>query len=236
MTPCPHAPNGCNYPEGECSGACRSPALVAIPDDWTPTAENINALPGPLRRFIHDLAANADPAGTVRELAQMKDVCRELEASNRMLRDAAPVAQQAYHAKVNGNLRFEIESLTKERDHWRQRAQAAYEKDKGEVWYWQGDGADHPESMVNSLTVVIRADQLRALMAVPVGHAGVIIWAGDRQVKRLLTEAEIKSAQSPGFALSVAALQCLDEVAAPQQPAPTTWERKRPDDSEGGAL
>lgn len=32
------------------------------------------------------------------------------------------------------------------------------------VWIWQGDGEDHPDSMVNSLTVVIRADQLRALV------------------------------------------------------------------------
>ena len=30
-----------------------------------------------------------------------------------------------------------------------------------EVWFWQGDGTDHPESMVSSLTVVIRADDLR---------------------------------------------------------------------------
>lgn len=32
-----------------------------------------------------------------------------------------------------------------------------------EVWYWQGDGEDHPESMVNSLPVVIRAGELNAL-------------------------------------------------------------------------
>ncbi|WP_339869002.1 hypothetical protein [Pseudohongiella nitratireducens] len=32
------------------------------------------------------------------------------------------------------------------------------------VWIWQGDGEDRPDSMVNSLTVVIRADQLRALV------------------------------------------------------------------------
>lgn len=34
-----------------------------------------------------------------------------------------------------------------------------------EVWYWQGDGEDHPESMVNSLPVVIRAEDLKELIS-----------------------------------------------------------------------
>lgn len=33
------------------------------------------------------------------------------------------------------------------------------------VWYWQGDGYDHPESLTSDAVVVIRADQLRALLA-----------------------------------------------------------------------
>ena len=32
------------------------------------------------------------------------------------------------------------------------------------IWYWQGDGYDQPESLVNEVVVVIRADQLRALL------------------------------------------------------------------------
>jgi hypothetical protein len=39
-----------------------------IPDDWTPTSAAINALPEPLRRFIHDIETRADPAGDVRDL------------------------------------------------------------------------------------------------------------------------------------------------------------------------
>lgn len=35
--------------------------------NWTPTAANINGLPPALRRYIHDLETNADPAGTIRE-------------------------------------------------------------------------------------------------------------------------------------------------------------------------
>ncbi|MDL5034406.1 hypothetical protein QRD43_21060 [Pelomonas sp. APW6] len=34
-----------------------------------------------------------------------------------------------------------------------------------DVWYWQGDGHDHLESMVHQLPVVIRAEQLRELLA-----------------------------------------------------------------------
>ncbi len=41
-------------------------ATFGIPADWTPTAEIINALPEPLRRYIHDLQTHVDPAGTIR--------------------------------------------------------------------------------------------------------------------------------------------------------------------------
>ena len=37
----------------------------------------------------------------------------------------------------------------------------------GESWCWRGDGSDNLGSMVGSLPVVIRADQLRALIASP---------------------------------------------------------------------
>lgn len=32
------------------------------------------------------------------------------------------------------------------------------------VWYWQGDGYDHPESMGESMVVVIRASDLKQLI------------------------------------------------------------------------
>lgn len=37
---------------------------VNISLDWVPTPDNINALPKPLRDFIHHLSTEADPAGT----------------------------------------------------------------------------------------------------------------------------------------------------------------------------
>lgn len=33
--------------------------------DWTPTSANINALPEPLRRYIHDIETNSDYAGII---------------------------------------------------------------------------------------------------------------------------------------------------------------------------
>ncbi len=47
---------------------------------WLPTAENINALPGPIRGYICDLETRADPAGEVRELVVARDTIRQLEA------------------------------------------------------------------------------------------------------------------------------------------------------------
>lgn len=43
-----------------------------IPGDWRPTAENVNALPTPLRRYIHELETGCDPAGDVRRLYFLK--------------------------------------------------------------------------------------------------------------------------------------------------------------------
>ena len=40
---------------------------------WTPTAEATNALPEPLRSFIHELETNCDPAGLVRENMFLKE-------------------------------------------------------------------------------------------------------------------------------------------------------------------
>jgi hypothetical protein len=43
-----------------------------VADDWIPTAENINALPPPLRRYIHWLHEEADPQSTIRENYRLK--------------------------------------------------------------------------------------------------------------------------------------------------------------------
>lgn len=48
-------------------------------NNWLPTTGNINALPKPLREYIHNLETIADPAGTVRENAIAVDTIAGLE-------------------------------------------------------------------------------------------------------------------------------------------------------------
>jgi hypothetical protein len=47
--------------------------------NWTPTAENINALPRPLREYIHRLEANTDPGGNVQKAAVLEEQLRALQ-------------------------------------------------------------------------------------------------------------------------------------------------------------
>ena len=49
-----------------------------VRDDWSPTTEAINALPEPLRRYIHDLETQSDPAGMVAENILLKEQIKAL--------------------------------------------------------------------------------------------------------------------------------------------------------------
>lgn len=53
--------------------------IVDIPDEWQPTAANINALPEPLRRYIMLIETNADPTLTVQQNWLLKDQADALE-------------------------------------------------------------------------------------------------------------------------------------------------------------
>src|SRR5260370_996812 len=48
-------------------------ALATEMDTFIPAPDHINALPGPLRSYIHDLETRADPAGNVAEIAMLKE-------------------------------------------------------------------------------------------------------------------------------------------------------------------
>jgi hypothetical protein len=50
-------------------------------------------------------------------------------------------------------------------DGLRAAANLRHQHDTGDVWFWQGDGTDHPESMSNGMAVVLRADHLRAMLS-----------------------------------------------------------------------
>jgi hypothetical protein len=48
-------------------------ALAGAMDTFVPDAAHINTLPEPIRRYIHELATRADPAGDVAEIALLKE-------------------------------------------------------------------------------------------------------------------------------------------------------------------
>ncbi len=67
---------------------------MTIPSDWTPTTDNINSLPDPVRHYIHQLQTRTDPAGDVRRIAELKDQVEALQvllaaakAENEALKD-----------------------------------------------------------------------------------------------------------------------------------------------------
>lgn len=65
---------------------------IEVPEDWTPTTDNINALPNALRRYIHDLQTNADPAGTLRENFRLRQENAALRAEcERLARSSAGI-------------------------------------------------------------------------------------------------------------------------------------------------
>lgn len=75
---------------------------------WTPTAENINALPEPVKCYIHDLETRADPAYDVQNLAlAQENVCGlerrvvELTAILRLIVKAAPTEEPEYYDGFN---------------------------------------------------------------------------------------------------------------------------------------
>lgn len=53
---------------------------------WLPSAESINALPQPLRSYIHDLETRCDPAGDVAALAITREQVRQLSEITKGLR------------------------------------------------------------------------------------------------------------------------------------------------------
>jgi hypothetical protein len=56
--------------------------------NWVPTAENVNALPGPVRQYVHDLETRCDPSGDVRELVVARDTANQLESRIEELEEA----------------------------------------------------------------------------------------------------------------------------------------------------
>jgi hypothetical protein len=52
---------------------------------WLPDPEHFNALPQPIRHYVHDLETRADPAGDVAAIAFLKETVGALQARIREL-------------------------------------------------------------------------------------------------------------------------------------------------------
>ena len=76
--------------------------------------------------------------------------------------------------KARDGWKAEAESLRRDRDYWRTRADLMNAHKDANCWYWQGDEHDYPQSMANDMCVVIRADQLRAVLAATPAASGEV--------------------------------------------------------------
>ncbi|MFN3375506.1 MAG: hypothetical protein ACK40S_02995 [Burkholderiaceae bacterium] len=114
----------------------------------------------------------------VREQARAKELEAQLEAVG--AGGVQPLRPEG-GPPGSGDWQFHAEEMERQRDHWRQRAQTMHEHQAGQVWYWQGDGGDHPESMVNSLPAVIRLKDL-------LGKANALCRVRDARIKEIEAE------------------------------------------------
>jgi len=89
---------------------------VIIPDNWLPTADNVNALPRPLRVYIHDLETKCDPSGDIQSIASLTDQRDGLVARVKEL--------EAKHGPEVGAFRPGIPSVEDVRAH----------EDRGRCW------------------------------------------------------------------------------------------------------
>jgi len=53
--------------------------LFYFDDTWTPTSENINALPDKVKAYIHEVQTEGDKAFTLQNLVLTKDQCEQLQ-------------------------------------------------------------------------------------------------------------------------------------------------------------
>ncbi len=108
-------------------------------------------------------------------ISQLQQKIDQLEWENKGIaewRDIAIKYMDAYHVLISksnnptqlSNIEAAYHEMTDDRNQWRSAFKMIQQYHKSDVWYWQGDGEDHVESMVNDLPVVIRAYELRELI------------------------------------------------------------------------
>lgn len=96
-----------------------TPAALAAPaaaqGAWTPTPESINALPQPVREYIHALEANCDPAGMVRENAMLRDTNAGLQKMYRTEADSLAEVRACFDMAEDEGLSAALAETSDER-------------------------------------------------------------------------------------------------------------------------
>ena len=62
--------------------------------NWTPTSENINALPDAIRHYVHDLETKCDPSGLVQENALLKETVESILLRRSAMPEKSKQAEQ----------------------------------------------------------------------------------------------------------------------------------------------
>lgn len=157
---------------------CRADARA---QQWLPTADAINALPEPLRRYIHDLETKCDPAGDLRELALARDTIRYLEAK---------VCEALDH---EGEARVALAEVQQERD---EAVRAFTQLDKGcnipaQIAFSHTlDRAERAEALVRQIVGLVQ--RLQPTGSPPPGDALVLVGWIVESVQAQLREAEAR--------------------------------------------
>jgi hypothetical protein len=97
--------------------------------DWSPTVERVNALPGPVRRYVHDLETRCDPSGEVAELIVLRERLDQLLAQHdRTVQALVVSALRREVAELKARLGCEAQQALARRDsEWTARVAGAVE-------------------------------------------------------------------------------------------------------------
>lgn len=70
---------------------------MTISENWLPTAANINSLPEPIRRYIHDIETSCDPTGDMQTIACLRDQVKGLvEKTSKTMKYRIEVSVESY--------------------------------------------------------------------------------------------------------------------------------------------
>lgn len=191
-------------------------AALAAFDGWQPTAAAINALPAPLRRYIHDLETRCDPAGDVQRLALAQDTARGLERE----RDEAMALNERQAGRI-ANLEADVKAAAAWiADHLAQVARLERERDEA-----RAKAADYhrraqaAEAEAAKLREAAEAEVMPALRAM-VGASGTDLPAADCLERLRVTLAALPKALEErdearaALRVATAGLACIHKLAA----------------------